>query len=159
MKSTPSRNPTQAPMSPTRTTPKPSYSQLAIWRPPEPVIKPSQQPTTKENLWPCDPGKSPPCDQARDSSHDLQALKQARDQTCDLLACDHGNLTYDLPRDWSSTRSPDCARFLHASCPLIHMWKTMGTINGWLRINESHKTHCGTAAQSAVHLLLVRVYS
>jgi len=29
-KSTPSRNPVQTPMSPTRTTPKPSYSQMAI---------------------------------------------------------------------------------------------------------------------------------
>jgi len=89
---------------------------------------------TKENLQPRDPGKSPPRDQAhdpphdqaRDSSRDLQALKQAHD----LPAHDRGNLTYDLPRDWSSTRSPDHAHFLHASRPLINMWKTMGTING-----------------------------
>jgi len=127
-KSTPSRNPTQAPTSPTRTAPKPSYSQMAIQHPPEPAIKPSQRPTTKENLQPRDPGKSPPRDQARDpprdqardSSRDLQALKQAHD-------C--GNLTYDLPRDWSSTRSPDRACFLRVSRPLIHTWKTVGTIN------------------------------
>jgi len=86
-------------MSPMRTAPKPSYSQVAIQRPPEPATKPGQQPATKENLRPCDPGKSPPCDLACDSSHDLQALKQARD----LTARDRGNLTHDLPRDWSST--------------------------------------------------------
>ena len=131
-KSTPSRNPVQTPTSPMRTAPKPSYSQVAIWCPPEPTIKPGQRPATKENLQPCDPGKSPPCDLACDSSHDLQALKQAHD----LTAHDCGNLTHDLPRDWSSTQSPDCVHFLHTSHPLIHMWKTMGTINGWLRINK-----------------------
>jgi len=121
----PSRNPVQTPMSPTRTAPKPSYSQVAIRRSPEPTIKPGQQPATKENLQPRDPGKSPPRDLARDSSRDLQTLKQARD----LTTYDHGNLTNDLPRDWSSTRSPDRACFLHTSRPLTHIWKTMGTIN------------------------------
>ena len=133
-KSTPSRNPVQTPTSPMRTAPKPSYSQMAIRCPPEPASKPGQQPTTKENLRPRDPGKSPPCDQARDLAHDsscdLQALNQAHEQTCDLPARDHGNLTHDLPRDWPSTRSPDHARFLHASCLLTHTWKTVGTING-----------------------------
>jgi len=137
-KSTPSRNPVQTPTSPTRTAPKPSYSQVAIRRPPKPAIKPGQRPTTKENLQPRDPGKSPPCDQApdpsrdlaHDSSHDLQALKQAHDQTRDLPACDCGNLTHDLPRDWSSAQSPDRACFLCVSRPLISMWKTVGTING-----------------------------
>jgi len=132
IKSTPSRNPVQTPTSPTRTTPKPSYSQVAIRCPPKPVIKPGQRPATKENLWPRDPGKSPPCDLACASPRDPQAPKQA----CDLTAYDHGNLTYDLPRDWSSTQSPDRVRFLRASCPLIPTWKTMGTINGWLRINK-----------------------
>jgi len=111
---------------------------MAIQHPPEPTIKPGQRPTTKENLRPHDPEKSPPCDQACDpprdqacdSSCDLQALKQAHDQTRDLPARDHGNLTHDLPRDWSSTRSPDHARFLHMSCLLINTWKTVGTING-----------------------------
>jgi len=98
-KSTSSRNPVQTPMSPTRTAPKPSYSQVAIQRPPESTIKPGQQPATKENLQPRDPGKSPPHDLAHDSSHDLRALEQARD----LTARDRGNLTHDLPRDWSST--------------------------------------------------------
>jgi len=124
-KSTPSRNQVQTPTSPTRTAPKPSYSQVAIRCPPELVLKPGQRPATNEKLRPHDPGKSPPCDLARDSSRDLQALKQA----CDLTACDHGNLTYDLPRDWSSTQSPDHVHFLHVSCPLINMWKTVGTIN------------------------------
>jgi len=123
-KSTPSRNPIQAPTSSPRTTPKPSYSQMAIRRPPESVIKLGQRPSTKENLRPRDPGKSPPRDLARDSSRDLQTLNQAHDQ-----ARDRENLTYDLPRDWSSTRSPDHARFLRASRPLTHTWKTVGTTN------------------------------
>jgi len=129
-KSTPSRNPVQTPTSPTRTAPKPSYSQVTIRRPPEPTTKPGQRPATKENLRPRDPGKSPPRDLARDPSRDpsrdIRALKQARD----LTAHDRGNLTHDLPRDWSSTRSPDRACFLRTSRPLINMWKTVGTING-----------------------------
>jgi len=72
---------------------------MAIRRPPEPATKPGQRPTTNANLRPRDPGKSPPCDLARDSSRDLQALKQPHD----LTARDRGNLTHDLPRDWSST--------------------------------------------------------
>ena len=131
-KSTPSRNPVQTPMSPTRTAPKPSYSQVAIRHPPEPVINPSQKLATNKKLRPHDPGKSPPCDLAHDSLCDLQALKQAHD----LTAHNCGNLTHDLPRNWSSTWSPDCMCFLRTSCLLIHMWKTVGTINSWLRINE-----------------------
>jgi len=132
IKSMPSRKPVQTPMSPTRTAPKPSYSQVAIQHPSEPATKPGQRPATKENLRPRDPGKSPPCDLARDSPCDIQALKQARDFT----AHDRGNLTHDLPRDWSSIRSPDRVCFLCASCLLTNMWKTVGTINSWLRINE-----------------------
>jgi len=98
---------------------------VAIRRPPEPATKPGRRPATKENLQPRDPGKSPPRDLARDLSRDLQTLKQAHD----LTARDRGNLTHDLPRDWSSTRSPDRARFLRASHPLIGTWKTVGTIN------------------------------
>jgi len=109
-----------------RTAPKPSYSQVAIQRPLESAIKPGQRPATKENLRPRDPGKSPSRNLARDPSCDIQALKQARD----LIACDHGHLTHDLPRNWSSTRSPDRARFLRASRLLINTWKTVGTING-----------------------------
>ena len=41
-KSMPSRNPVQTPTSPMRTTPKPSYSQMAIRRPPEPTTKAGQ---------------------------------------------------------------------------------------------------------------------
>src|SRR6195256_6537983 len=89
-KSTPSRNPVQTPTSPTRTSPKHSYSQVAIRRPPEPATKPGQRPATKENLRPRDPGKSPPRDLARDLSRDVRALKQARD----LTALDRGNLTH-----------------------------------------------------------------
>ena len=107
---------------------------MAIRRPPESAIKPGQRPATKENLRPCDPGKSPSrdltCDPSRDltcdPSRDIQALKQ----TCDLTARDHGNLTHDLPRDWSSTRSPDRVHFLRGSRLLINTWKTVGMING-----------------------------
>ena len=91
---------------------------MAIQHLPKPATKPGQRPATKENLQPCDPGKSP--------SRDIQTLEQARD----LTACDRGNLTHDLPRDWSSTRSPDRVHFLHASRPLINTWKTVGMING-----------------------------
>jgi len=70
-KSMSSRNPVQTPTSPTRTAPKPSYSQVAIRRPLESAKKPGQRPATKENLRPCDPGKSPPCDLTHDSSHDI----------------------------------------------------------------------------------------
>ena len=107
---------------------------MTIRRLSEPTTKPGQQPAIKENLRPRDPGKlrprdpgkSPPRDLPRDSSRDLQALDQPRD----LTARDRGNLTHDLPRNWSSTRSPDRARFRRASRPLIGTWKTMGTING-----------------------------
>ena len=109
---------------------------MVIKHPPEPATKPGQRPTTNANLrprdpgkspllQPRDPGKSPPRDLACDSSRDLEALNQARDQTRD-----RENLTHDLPTDWSSTRSPDRACFLRASRPLIHTWKTVGTING-----------------------------
>jgi len=111
---------------------------MTIRRLSKPTTKPGQRPAIEENLQtrdpgklrPRDPGKSPPRDLTRDLSRDLQALDQARDQTHDLPARDRENLTHDLPRDWSSTRSPDCAHFLRASRPLTHMWKTMGTING-----------------------------
>jgi len=125
----PSRNSVHTPTSPTRTAPKPSYSQTAIRHPPEPTTKLGQQPAIKENLQAHDPGKDLPCDLPRDlthdSSRDLQALKQSHD----LIAHDHGNLTHNLPRDWSSTQSPDCVCFLCASCLLINTWKTMGMIN------------------------------
>ena len=91
---------------------------MAIQRPPEPATKLGQRPATKENLRPRDPGKSP--------TRDIRAVEQARD----LTARDRENLTHDLPRDWSSTRSPDRARFLRASRPLTHTWKTVGTVNG-----------------------------
>jgi len=116
-------------MSPMRTPPKPSYSQMTIRRLSEPATKPGQRPAIQVNSRPRDPGKSPPRDLACDLSRDLQALDQARDQTRDHTR-DRENLTHDLPRDWSSTRSPDRARFLRASRPLTHTWKTVGTING-----------------------------
>ena len=131
-KSMPSRNQVQTSTSPTRTAPKLSYSQVAIQHPPEPMLKPGYQPATKENLWAHDPGKSPPCDLAHDSSCDLQALKQPHD----LTAHDYRNLIHNLPRDWSSIQSPDHVHFLCTSHPLINTWKTVGMINGWLRINK-----------------------
>ena len=73
---------------------------------------------------PHDPGKLSPdlsCVQSRNISTTLRSR--------DIQACDPGKVSHDLPRDWSSIRSPDCMRFRRAPSLLIGMWKTMGTIN------------------------------
>jgi len=64
-------------------------------------------------------------DPACDLSHDLSATTIS----CDLIACDPGNITYDLPGDWSSTISHDKIHFGHAMNPLINTWKIVGMIN------------------------------
>ena len=130
-KSMPSKKQVQTPTSPTRPAPKPSYSQVATTYLPEPVLKPGYQPATKENLWAHDPGKP-----THDLAHDLTCDRYALKQPHDLTAHDCGNLSYDLPRDWSSIQSPDCMHFRCVPCPLINMWKTMGMINGWESIKS-----------------------
>jgi len=95
-KSTLSRNPVQTPTSPMRITPKPSYSQVAIRRPPEPATKPGQRPATKENLRPRDPGKSPP----RDPVLQSWALPPIFRYFSTILFCAFGHLfpTHSLTR-------------------------------------------------------------
>jgi len=92
-------------------------------------------------LQPCDPGKLSP-DLSCVQSHDTSITLGSRD----IPARDPGKVSYDLPRDWSSTRSqvttpsPDRVRFRRVPSPLIGMWKTVGTINKSTNQQTSHKT-------------------
>jgi len=95
----------------------------------------------KSTLRPHDPGKLSP-DLSRVRSRDISTTLGSRD----IQARDPEKVSYDLPRDWSSTRSqvtiqsPDRARFRRAPSPLIGTWKTVGTINGSTNQQTSHKT-------------------
>ena len=110
--------------SPSKAAPKPSYSHVV-----------------RTTLRPHDPGKVSP-DISHVTSHDTSTLGVSHDPR----TCDPGNKPYDLPRDWSSTRShvatwsPNQTHFKHAPSPLIGMWKTVGTINVLLNNQRSHKT-------------------
>jgi len=79
---------------------------------------------------PCDPGKLSP-DLSRAQSHDILTTFGS----CDIQARDPGNVSHDLPRNWSSTRSqvtirsPDHVCFRRTPSPLIGTWKIVGTIN------------------------------
>ena len=114
-------------------TPKPSLPQAAP--------KPSYSHMVQTSLRPRDPGKVSP-DMSRVISRDTLIPKISRDP----MARDPGNKPHDLPRDWSSARSrglpqsPDRTRFRRAPSPLIGTWKTVGTINGLLFNQQSHKT-------------------
>jgi hypothetical protein len=81
---------------------------------------------------------------SHDPSRDLQVSKVSRDTTHDPR-----KRTGDLPRDWSSTQSLGHVNFRRATCPLINMWKTVGTINEATRINKVTRLRRMTAAQSA----------
>ena len=114
-----------------KATPKPSYSH---------VVQTTPRPR--------DPGKVSP-DVSRVISHDPSTIWVSRDSR----ACDPGNKPPDLPRDWSATRShvttrsPDQTRFKRAPSPLIGTWTIVGTINGLLSDQPSHKTLvCSTKA-------------
>jgi len=79
-------------------------------------------------------------DPTRDSSRDPFTTRIS----CDLSACDPGNLrpcdpgkiTHDLSRNWSSTMSPDQVRFGRASNPLINTWQIVGMINKTRPLNN-----------------------
>ena len=109
--------------------------------PPKAAPKPSYSHVVQTKLRPRDPGKVSP-DMSRVISRDTSTSKVSHDPT----ARDPGNKPHDLPRDWSSTgsrdlpRSPDHTRFGRAPSPLIGTWKTVGTINGLLNNQRSHKT-------------------
>ena len=110
--------------------------------PPKAAPKPSYSHVVRTTLRPRDPGKVSP-DTSRVISHDTLTLLVSHDPR----ARDHGNKPPDLPRDWSATRSPNQTRFKHAPSPLIDTWKTVGTINGLLSNQQSHKTLvCSTKA-------------
>ena len=79
----------------------------------------------------CDHGNLSP-----DLSCDLPISNWSRD----LTACDPGNLTYDLPRAWSSNMSQDYIQFGHAMHLLINTWKTVGRINKHIAVDQSTKT-------------------
>jgi len=112
--------------------PKPSYSHV-VWVTPQA----------------CDPGKVSPdlsCIHAHDQPHAISRDKPVPLESHDLGARDPGNLSHDLPRDWSSKRSHaaicpcDGTHFYHMSSLLIGTWKTVGTINGVSNNQPSHKT-------------------
>ena len=114
-------------------TPKQSSSKAAP--------KPSYSHVVQTTLRPRDPGKVSP-DVSRVISRDISTPWELRD----LRAHDPGNKPHNLPRDWSPiqshavTQSPDQTRFKRAPSLLIGTWKTVGTINGLLNNQQSHKT-------------------
>jgi len=119
-------------LSPSKTTPKPSYSHV-VW------VMPRAH----------DPGKVLP-DLSRVQTHDWSCVtshdKPVPLGSHDIGTCDPGNQSHDLPRDWSCMRSHantwshDQTCFCYAPSPLIGMWKTVGTINGVSSNQPSHKT-------------------
>ena len=109
--------------------------------PPKAAPKPSYSHVVRTTLRPRDPGKVSP-DMSRVTPCDTLPPLGSHDQR----ARDPGNKPPDLPRDWSATQShvaiqsPDQTCFKHAPSPLIGTWKTVGTINGLLSNQQSHKT-------------------
>jgi hypothetical protein len=84
-----------------------------------------------------------------DQSHDPSVPQTLHDQA----ACDPGKPLGDLSKDWSSTWSPDRVNFRHATCPLISMWKTIGTVNKDNVINNITRLRRSTVAQSTATIL------
>jgi len=113
--------------------PSPSPSKAA------PKLKYSHM--VESTLRPCDPGKLSP-----DRSHVQSCDTSTTLRSHDIQTHDPGKVSYDLPRDWSSTRSqvnkrsPDQTRFRHMPSPLISTWKTVGMINKSTNQRTSHKT-------------------
>jgi len=109
--------------------------------PPKAAPKLKYSHVVESTLRPCDPGKLSP-DLSHVRSRDISTTLGSRD----IQACDPGKVAYDLPRDWSSTRSqvttrsPDRTRFRRAPSPLIGTWKTVGTIDRSTSQQASHKT-------------------
>jgi len=109
--------------------------------PPKAAPKLKYSHMVESTLQPRDPGKLSP-----DLSHVRSRDSSTTFGSCDIQARDPGNVSHNLPRDWSSTRSqvttrsPDHARFRHAPSPLIGRWKTVGTINESTNQQASHKT-------------------
>jgi len=109
--------------------------------PPKAAPKLKYSYVVESTLRPHDPGKPSPdlsCVRSRDILPTLGS--------CDIQARDPGKVSYDLPRDWSSTRSQvvtrshDCMCFRYVPSLLISMWKTVGTINKSTSQRTSYKT-------------------
>ena len=108
------RIPTEPRTSPNKPTLNPSYSQ---------IVKTSFTPRAR------DPGK--PHVTTRD--HLSPSISR-------VITRDPGNISGDLPRDWSPTRSLGHENFKRTTRPLIHTWQTVGTINERMGNQQSHKT-------------------
>ena len=102
--------------------------------PAKPALKPSYSAVAKllpkSHSWARDPGKVSR-DPSRDQSRDPLGPEQSRDQL--------RNTSRDISRDYITNtpharscvraRDPPGARFGRATRPLIHTWKTVGTVN------------------------------
>ena len=99
--------------------------------PNKPALNPSYSQIVKTSFTPRarDPGK------LHMTTHDHQSPSISR-----VTTRDPGNVSGDLPRDWSPTRSLGRVNFKRATCPLIHMQQMVGTINECARNQQSHKT-------------------
>ena len=99
--------------------------------PNKPALNPSYSQIVKTSSTPRahDPGKP----------HVTTCDHQSLSISC-VTTHDPGNISGDLPRDWSPTRSLGHVNFKHATCPLIHTWPTVGTINERVGNQQRHKT-------------------
>ena len=115
-----------------RVKPVPSHISATPWTSPhKPALNLSYSQIVKMSFTPraCDPGKP------HLTTHDHKFLSIS----C-VTTCDPGNVSGDLPRDWSSTRSLGRVNFKRATRPLIHIWQMVGTINERMGNQQSHKT-------------------
>ena len=110
----PPRIPVKPRTSPNKPTLNPSYSQ---------IVKTSFTPRAH------DPGKP----------HVTTRDHQPPSISC-VTTRDPGNVSGDLPRDWSPTRLLGHVNFKCATRPLIHTWQMVGTINERVGNQQSHKT-------------------
>jgi len=82
-------------------------------------------------------------DPTHDSSYDPSATMLSYDLMAHdprkIRPHDPGKITYDLSRNWSSTRSHDQTHFGLAPSPLINMWKIVGMINKMHPLNNQQR--------------------
>ena len=99
--------------------------------PNKPALNPSYSQIVKTSFTPRahDPGKP------HVTTCDHQSPSISR-----ITTRDPGNVSGDLPRDWSPTRSLGCVNFKCAMHLLIHTWQMVGTINERMGNQQSHKT-------------------
>ena len=99
--------------------------------PNKPALNPSYSQIVKTSFTPRahDPGKP------HVTTRDHQSPSISR-----VITCDPGNVSGDLPRDWSPTQSLGHVNFKRTMHLLIHTWQMVGTINKRVRNQQSHKT-------------------